>query len=400
MNELAADLEALAAFGAEGAGVSRLAWSPALLDASRWLLERARAIGLQAELDAAGNVIAKSPGSGPAIVVGSHIDTVPQGGRYDGALGVLCGLAALRRLAADGFSGSRPVWLVAFMDEEGARFGTPMFGSRAFVGEDLRELGTRRDEQGVALAEAMAAAGFPLAEVSRARAVDQVECYLELHIEQGPVLEARGVDVGIVSHISGSIDVRVGLVGQAGHAGTTPMDARHDALVGAARLIALIRDEAAAANVRATVGTIAISPGASNVVPGAAELSVDVRASEEATLDRFAGRLAELTAAVGKQEGLETSVSETARLAPLTLSSDLQQLLSGSAQEVGASSIAMPSGAAHDAMIVGRHVPAAMLFVPSRAGVSHRDDEYTSNEQCALGCEVLTRAVSELAGGA
>jgi hydantoinase/carbamoylase family amidase len=400
-DQLAADLDALARFGDDGAGgVSRLAWSPVLLDASRWLIERARDIGLDASLDAAGNVIARSPGSGPAIVVGSHIDTVPRGGRFDGALGVLCGLAALRTLAAEGFEPSRrPVWLVSFMDEEGARFGTPMFGSRAFAGEDLVGLGARRDGDGVSITEAMEAAGLDFDRIGSARAIEQVDRYLELHIEQGPVLEAADLDVGVVTHISGSIDVHVRFTGAAGHAGTTPMDARRDALLGAGRLIALVREEACAADVRATVGTISVTPGASNVIPATAELTVDVRATEEASLDRFAARLAELAGGVAAEERLEFEVAETARLAPLSLSSRLQEVLVDAAREAGASWTSMPSGAAHDAMVIGRHVPAAMLFVPSRGGVSHSGEEHTTIEQCSRGCEVLTCALRALACG-
>jgi len=398
--QLIRDLQTLSRFGADGddGGVSRLAWSPQLLDASRWLVQQVRALGLDADLDAAGNVVAVWAADGDALVIGSHLDTVPNGGRFDGALGVIAGLAALRQLRQSGFQPKRPIWLVSFMDEEGARFGTPMFGSRAFVGEDLQHLGTRTDGDGTRLADAMSAAGFSLEALSSARAIDRVHGYLELHIEQGPALEAQGTDVGVVTHIAGSVDLQVVVTGEAGHAGTTPMGGRRDALVGASRMIALIRQAAAEdGDVRATVGTIAVSPGASNVIPARAELTIDVRATEEAALDRFGTQLSTLVADVAREEGLEASLDETARLAPLALDGNLRGALETAAREVGASFTNMPSGAAHDAMILGRHVPAGMLFVPSRAGVSHSPAEYTSADDAVRGAEVLTRAIALLA---
>jgi hydantoinase/carbamoylase family amidase len=213
------------------------------------------------------------------------------------------------------------------------------------------------------------------------------------------VLEAQGTDVGVVTHIAGSADLRVVVTGEAGHAGTTPMDARRDALVGASRMIALISQAAADdGDVRATVGTIAVSPGASNVIPARVELTIDVRATEEAAIDRFGARLSALIADIAREEGLEASLDETARLAPLALDGDLQRALATAAREAGASFTSMPSGAAHDAMVLGRHVPAGMLFVPSRGGVSHNPAEYTSADDAVRGAEVLTRAIALLAG--
>jgi hydantoinase/carbamoylase family amidase len=398
--QLIRDLQTLSRFGADGddGGISRLAWSPPLLEASRWLVQQARALGLDADLDAAGNVVAVWAADGDALVIGSHLDTVPNGGRFDGALGVIAGLAALRQLRQSGFQPKRPIWLVSFMDEEGARFGTPMFGSRAFVGEDLQHLGTRTDSDGTRLVDAMSAAGFSLEGVGPARAIDRVHGYLELHIEQGPVLEAQRTDVGVVTHIAGSADLQVVVTGEAGHAGTTPMGGRRDALVGAARMIALIRQVAADdGDVRATVGTIAVSPGASNVIPARTVFTVDVRATEEAAIERFSARLSALIADIAREEGLEASLDETARLAPLALAGDLQGALAAAAREAGASFTSMPSGAAHDAMVLGRHVPAGMLFVPSRAGISHSPAEYTSADDAVRGAEVLTRAIALLA---
>ncbi len=188
---LAEDLAHVARFGADGDGVTRFAWSDELMQASRWLVRRLEELGLEAGIDAAGNVVGKWHAPGRALVLGSHLDTVPHGGRYDGTLGVLGALEAIRLLRERGFQPSRPVWLVAFNDEEGARFDTAMLGSRAFCGDDLAALAGRRDRTGTTLAAAMQAQGFAVADLPSARAVDDVAGYLELHIEQGRVLEVR-----------------------------------------------------------------------------------------------------------------------------------------------------------------------------------------------------------------
>ena len=244
---LAEDLASAARFGGEGTAVTRFAWSPELMQAHRWLAQRLEAPWAsqgsstrQATSSGAGR-----PAAGRAVLVGSHLDTVPRGGRYDGALGVLAGLDAIRRLKARGAAPARPVWLVSFMDEEGARFGTALLGSRAFAGEDLADVAERRDADGTTLRDAMAQAGFAFDRLGDARAIDDVGAYIELHIEQGTVLESAGADIGIVTGLAGILGMRVTFRGRADHAGTTPMHERRDALVGAARAIVALRDHAA-----------------------------------------------------------------------------------------------------------------------------------------------------------
>src|SRR5438034_5374153 len=209
-SRLAADLDAAARFGGdEDGGVTRLAWTAELFAAYDWLAGELRALGLEAAVDAAGNLVGRwQAGSGAAVVVGSHLDTVRRGGRFDGTLGVLTGLEAIRLLQSWGVEPARPIRLVSFMDEEGARFGTALFGSRAFAGADVAGLGERRDSEGISLREAMAAHGRDLERVVAARAVDDAAAYLELHIEQGPVLERAGVDLGIVTAITGVVTFR------------------------------------------------------------------------------------------------------------------------------------------------------------------------------------------------
>jgi allantoate deiminase len=393
MSSLAADLDELARIGADDGGVSRFAWTHELAAANEWLVERLTELGLAADVDPAGNVVGRwEEGVGPAVLVGSHLDTVPKGGRYDGALGVLAALDVVRRLKEESTALQRPLWVVSFNDEEGSRFQTGMLGSRAFVGElDLEDWRRR------GVADAMEAGGFAFGRMPDARAVDGVGSYLELHIEQGPVLEEEGVDLGIVTAIAGLLGFRLRLTGEANHAGTTPMAGRRDALAGVARIVLALRDEARArGDMTANVGICEVSPGGFNVIPGTADFTVDVRAGEADVFERVERFAREAFERVASEEGLELEVALTHRKPPTPLDVELQELLEAAAAEEGATVRRMPSGAGHDAMVLAKHVPAAMLFVPSRAGISHSPEEFTPPEQCELGARVLAGAVRRL----
>ena len=393
MSSLEADLEAAARIGADDGGVSRFAWTPELAEANAWFVERLEELGLEAEIDPAGNVLGRwDDGEGAAVLVGSHLDTVPRGGRYDGALGVLSALEAARSLKRAGASLRRPLWIVSFNDEEGSRFQTGMLGSRAFIGDlDLDDWRAR------GVADAMAAAGFDFDRLAEARGIDRVGAYLELHVEQGPVLEQEGVDIGIVTAISGLLGFRVRLIGEANHAGTTPMAARRDALAGASRVVLALRDECRErGDMTANVGILAVAPGGFNVIPGTAEFTIDVRAGDAETFARAERFVLETLERVAGEEQLELEIAETHRKQPTPLDPELQDLLAAAAEAEGATVLRMPSGAGHDAMVLAKHVPVAMVFVPSRAGISHSPDEYTTPEHCELGARVLARAVERL----
>jgi allantoate deiminase len=393
VSSLASDLEEAARIGADGGGVSRFAWTPELARANEWLVGRLQELGLETEIDAAGNVLGRwEEGEGTAVLVGSHLDTVPRGGRYDGALGVLAALEVVRTLRREGVSLLRPLWIVSFNDEEGSRFQTGMLGSRAFIGDLDREDWRRRG-----VADAMAAGGFDFERLGEAKAVDRVGAYLELHIEQGPVLEKEGLDLGIVSGIAGLLGFCVRLSGEANHAGTTPMASRRDALAGAARIVLELRDEARSrGDMTANVGILTVAPGGFNVIPGTAEFTIDARAGDADAFARAERFVKETLERVAAEEQLELEVTETHRKQPTPLDPELQELLTRAAAAEGAIARSMPSGAGHDAMVLAKQVPAAMLFVPSRAGISHSPDEYTSPEQCELGARVLARAVRAL----
>ncbi len=399
LESVAASLEQLAEFGrgADG-GVSRFAWSSELLQAYDWVADRLRELGLTVDTDAAGNLLARwDEGSGRPVLVGSHLDTVPSGGRFDGALGVVAAVHAVALLQEEGFQPRRPLWIAAFMDEEGARFDAALFGSRAFAGEDVTRVGDRVDADGITLRDAMADAGYDIDRAGEADRVGDIGAYFELHIEQGPVLEAAAVEIGVVESIVGLRGYRVRLTGQANHAGTTPMRLRRDAFAGAARIALELREAARAREaVTANVGKIAVEPCGANVVPGVADFTIDVRATTPAGMTELEAVVEEIVARVAAEEGLLADLQPTFTLEPLALDPALVDVVEQAAAAEGATSMRMPSGAGHDAMLVGRRAPAAMIFVPSRGGISHSPDEYSSPEHVELGMRVLAGALRQV----
>ncbi len=397
-SSLAADLDTVAGFSAGGPGVTRLAWSPELRAAYAWFAGRCEEAGMVVEVDAAGNLVARwDVGEGPAVVMGSHLDTVPEGGRFDGQLGVLGGLEAVRLLQAWGVRPRRPVWVVAFMDEENTRFNTALFGSRAFCGHDVTDLGDRSDADGATLAEAMRAWGRDIGEAGSARRIDEVGDYLELHIEQGPRLVDSGAQIGVVTSIVAMTGYRVEVTGQANHAGTTPMEARRDALAGAARMVLAVREEGRSRPDHTTnVGVMTVRPGSSNVIPGACAFTIDLRAPDDARMEELDGACRERLAAIARAEGLELDLARAYRMPAVPMDPRLARTIEAAARQEEATAITLPSGAGHDAMVLGRHVPTAMLFVPSQGGISHSREELTTPEDCRLGARVLARSVQAL----
>ena len=383
--------------GAPGGGVTRVAWSRELFAAYAWVGDRMRALGLEVEIDQAGNLIGRwDAGSGSPVAVGSHLDTVPSGGRLDGVLGVVAAVHAVALLKQEGFQPQRPIWIVAFMDEEGTRFDAALFGSRAFIGDDVSDLGERADATGTTVREAMREHGHELDRIAEANRIDGVGAYLELHIEQGPVLEAEGVEIGVVTSIVGLRGYRVRLRGQANHAGTTPMRLRRDAFAGAARIALELREIARARDgITANVGKIAVAPGGTNVVPGFAEFTIDVRAATPEGLAELERLVGESVTRIAREEELDAELEQTYLLEPLELDPELVDAVECAAAAEGATSRRMPSGAGHDAMVIGRRVPAAMIFVPSRGGISHSPEEYSSPVAVELGMRVLAATLRQ-----
>ncbi|MDQ7794951.1 MAG: Zn-dependent hydrolase [bacterium] len=387
--------QALAAIGkTPGGGVTRLAFSPAALQAHRLAARWMEEAGLRVRDDAAGNLIGRREGTGPAIVIGSHLDTVPDGGAFDGALGVVAGLEVVQRLVEEKRGDASPLEIVAHADEEGSHHaGT--FGSRAMLGEVGEEdlLGHQPGRE--PLAAVMRGAGLEPTRIGQARRERTgLRAYFELHIEQGPVLESLGIPVGIVTSIVGIDQYLVRVPGQARHAGTTPVAARDDALVKAARAIQVIREFLLMrpADLIGNVGSVSVSPGAMNVVPAEAILSVEFRSARASSLDEAGNWLVSLVA-----EHPGATVRRTLREHGCPMSAELTALLESVARSLGIATHQMPSGAGHDAQVWGRHVPAAMLFVPSRGGISHSPEEWTDWEDVIPGADVLLNAVAALA---
>lgn len=391
-------VDELSLIGGDGSAVNRFAWTPSLMHACDWLVRQMRKLGLEAEIDSAGNVVGRwESGEGRAVLVGSHVDTVPNGGRFDGALGVLSALEAVRRLKEEGFEPRRPLWIAAFNDEEGTRFGTSMFGSEAFVGTDLSPLRNRTDRDGAALCEAMRVCGFDFDRLPEARRVDRVGCYVELHIEQGPRMQDGDLDVAVVSGIVGLRGYRVVLQGQTNHAGTTPMQFRRDALAGASRVVLALREAAlATAGVTANVGRIEVEPGGTNVIPGRAILHLDVRATEATRFREIGLAVETIVTKAARAEGLTSDVAVIYEHEPTAMDEGLRGLLREEMTVSGLAWDELASGAGHDAQVLAEKVPSAMLFVPSEEGISHSPAEFTAPNQREPGVRILTDCVRRL----
>jgi hydantoinase/carbamoylase family amidase len=404
---LGLQIDELARFTAEptAPGVTREVFSPTYLAAVEYVRGLMQAAGLATRLDTFGNLFGRMEGAVPGaatVLVGSHIDTVPEGGRYDGVLGVLGAIEAIRMLCEDcGWQGRRPLEVICFAGEE-PRFGKGCLGSRALTGtlED-EELERLKDRSGTSLAEAMRAAGLDPERLAEARLdPDGVRAFVELHIEQGRVLEGERMPIGVVSDIAAQHALRLILGGEAGHAGATPMRLRRDALAGAAEVIAAIERIALASSsgaTVATVGAIEALPGAVNVVSGEVELLIDVRdrdlAARTAVVEAVAGAIER----IATRRGLTPELSTISYDVPVQCDRVVVDAARRACGELELEFLEMTSGAVHDAMIMGEQVPTGMLFVPSRKGISHSPHEHTATEQIELGLAALARTLRILA---
>jgi allantoate deiminase len=357
-----------------------------------WLAAR----GAQVRRDPAANLRARLGGDGPAILVGSHLDSVPEGGRFDGALGVLCAVEAVESLLDAKARLRRPIEVVAWADEEGARFGVGLFGSTAAFGRLAPNVAERQDRGGVSIAEALRALGERGDPASARRDPKDFAAYLELHIEQGPRLESAGRALGVVTDIVGIYHARVTIRGRADHAGATIMTARADALAAAAEIVlAVERIARARPDAVGTVGEIAVRPGAKNVVPGECVFSLDLRAVRGH--DALVGEVLDEVARAASARGVEASIDELARVPVTPLDLKVRDVLKRATKSVGVDAPELVSGAGHDAQnpqLAG--VPTGMIFVRSTGG-SHTPRESASLEDAALGAQALASAIRELA---
>jgi N-carbamoyl-L-amino-acid hydrolase len=403
---LEARLRALARFGAlPGGGVTRSAWSPPHEEARAWLLGEIERAGLRGWVDGAGNVFGATSirtfsAADPAVLTGSHIDTVPEGGTLDGALGVLAGLECLHTIVERELPHRRPLAVAAWTDEEG-RYGS-LFGSRAFCGAlDLARVPEMAAVDGERLVDAMTRAGFDPARIPEARVErGAVSSYLELHIEQGPRLEEAGVPIGVVEAIVGIRRSRVVFIGQADHAGTTPMERRRDGFLAAADFAVKARDlvvEQGRGRAVTNFGVVHVHPGVSNIVPARGELVHEMRAPDGEVLDGLFAACGALARAVAERRGVRVEITAMSRTSPAPCAAPVQAAVADAAASLGLPTMRLHSAAGHDAQNLAQITDSGMLFIPSTGGRSHRVDEWSAPDAIERGANVLLHALLKLA---
>lgn len=401
ITKLIADIEALATFTEPGtSGWTRRAFSPAFIAGRGWLAAHMRAAGLATVVDAAGNLVGRRPGAEalPPIVLGSHTDTVPGAGKFDGMLGVLAGAAVAQALAAAGYRLRHPLEVVDFLAEEPTPFGVSCVGSMAWAGKlDITML-ERCDESGRTLAEALAAVGGRPSDLAAvARSPGTIAGYLELHIEQGRVLEDMGLPIAAVQGIVGIRRATLRYDGRPDHAGTTPMLLRRDALAAAAEVV-LSAERAARAveGAVATVGALRVAPNQSNVVPCVVELSVEMRSLAWPAIERIWGAITAEAQAACAARGVALTIKDIEDVAPMQTPSWLAEVIGAACEAAAPGAPLLASGAGHDGSWIGRIAPAGMIFVRSRDGRSHCPEEYSTPADIALGVAALGRALLAL----
>ena len=393
-------LEELARIGADPAGgITRLGLSPQEHEARIFLRDQCLAAGLAADTDPAGNLLVRRAGprhaKAPVLLVGSHVDTVVQGGRLDGAYGVVAAIEVLRTLHERGVGTPVELVAVAFANEEGALIQTPFWGSRALAGS-LPDGLSATDRAGRPVSEYLAEVGAdPDRLADAAWPSGSVAAYLELHIEQGPRLEREGVPIGVVEGIVGRAIFDIEVAGEAQHAGTTPMPARRDALVAAAEIILQIKRIAADRDLcaTATTGYLENSPNVTNAVPGRVRLTAELRDISADRLDAAEAALRKECARVAAASGCAVEVGISSRSRPVATSPDLRWVIREAAESLGLAHLTMPSGAGHDAQIVADLAPIGMIFVPSKRGISHAPTEDTAPGDLIQGANVLLHSV-------
>ena len=394
------DLMALAQFGArEDGGVCRHALSPEDIAARAWLIEKARERGYGVVADDAANLFITRPGRDgalPPVLAGSHMDSQPAGGKFDGAYGVLAAFEALRALDDAGIETERPVTAVAWTNEEGGRFHVPCTGSRAFVTGKVPQPG-QIGEDGIALADALRATLDAAPDVERIAPGFPIHAYVEPHIEQGPILESEGLPIGVVTGIQGVRWFNVTVTGEPGHAGTVPQAIRRDALQAALRAIQSLNGlmEDFDDIVRFTVGHVSVVPNSPNTIPSSVTFSIDFRHPARDVLDARAARVADLIAEAVKPCAAEVAL--TTSMQPVAFPDAVTGAITKAAGAAGLKHCALASGAFHDAAHIAAVCPSGMIFIPCRGGLSHHPDEWAEPADCAAGARVLANALVQLA---
>ena len=388
-------LDELGHLGESHDGMDRVAYSAADIAGREYTIKLMQQAGLDTRIDTAGNIIGRCAGSDDAlsaIALGSHTDTVPKGGKYDGALGVMASIEVVRTLKERGHLTRHPLEVISFTNEEGTRFHRWLVGSRSMAGllqqEDLEAV----DDHGFGLEPCLSDIGGDLSRISQAvRSPGDLAAYFELHIEQGPYLYQSGTPIGVVTGITGRAVFEVEIEGKANHAGTTPMSTRRDALVSASKLVLAVQKMAAEQEICrvSTVGSIKAIPNAVNVIPGKASIGLEFRDTDMEALAAAEQELRRITDNAAINDGVNIEVDRHRFTSSVPITPEMQALVAEAAENCGLSWEPLPSGAGHDAQAIATIAPMAMLFVPSVDGISHSPEEYSTPEDCANGTQVL-----------
>ena len=400
---LVKDFEAMAQLTAPGEGINRLAFTDADWAGRQYIIDRMTDAGLSVEIDDFGNVIGYKIGKKPdlpAVMVGSHTDSVPNGGNYDGVVGVLSAIEVIRSMIDDGYEHDHTIAVVSFMCEESGRFGNATLGSKAMRGElTLQDLHHLVDKQGISLYEALKGRNLNPDGIETMAYKRPVKSFTEIHIEQGKVLEHEQKTIGIVTGIAAPERFYVTIRGNADHSGATPMNLRHDALCGASKIILGIEEIASmqeAPPVVGTVGVVEVTPGAMNVIPGAVKLGVDIRSISKVARNSVVTLVKEFIDITADKRGLSYTIETIAQDHPVEMHPAMIREIEETVKSVGVEYMTMPSGAGHDAMHWAEAVPTGMIFIPCRDGISHNPAEFAEMDDIVTGAEVLDKVIRKL----
>ena len=400
---LVKDFEAMAQLTAPGEGINRLAFTDADWAGRQYIIDRMTDAGLSVEIDDFGNVIGYKIGKKadlPVVMVGSHTDSVPNGGNYDGVVGVLSAIEVIRGMTDDGYEHDHTIAVVSFMCEESGRFGNATLGSKAMCGElTLQDLHRLVDKQGISLYEALKGRNLNPDGIETMAYKRPVKSFTEIHIEQGKVLEHEQKTIGIVTGIAAPERFYVTIRGNADHSGATPMNLRHDALCGASKIILGIEEIASMQEeppVVGTVGVVEVTPGAMNVIPGAVKLGVDIRSISKAARNSVVTLVKEFIDITAEKRGLSYTIETIAQDHPVEMHPAMIREIEEAVKSVGVEYMTMPSGAGHDAMHWAEAVPTGMIFIPRRDGISHNPAEFAEMDDIVTGAEVLDKVLRKL----
>lgn len=390
---------------APGKGINRLAFTDADWEGRAYLTSLMKEAGLSIRVDAFGNVIGHRKGADdslPAVMCGSHGDSVPEGGNYDGVTGILGAIEVAQSMEDDHFQNERPFEVVLFMSEESSRFSHATLGSRAMRGDiSESDLHTYKDKNGETLYDVLKGRGLDPDHLASAVYKKQLAAFFEIHIEQGKVLEHEGIQIGVVTGIAAPTRMKLHIHGSADHSGATPMPLRHDGLAAASEIILAVEKEASAHKdppVVGTVGTIQIHPNAMNVVPGEVEIGVDIRSIDKKAKADTVAAILEDAEEITKRRGIALDVERLSDETPVPLRKEMVQFLQKCCKENGYTAKAMPSGAGHDAMHWADYTPTGMLFLPCKNGVSHNPAEYADMDDITHTVKVLETAIRKASG--